>query len=438
MPCSLSDERRDFEHKKSSKDIKKRKRLHKKRKNLPSEHVRRQVFPFLCTMTDFEEKACACALNRIFGFTPRTGTALISHLGSASEVFRLSDDELKDLLGRDSRHSELIGAEAVRAARIELKEMENLGVGFIPWHSPEYPSLLKECPDPPIGLYIRSTTPPQELWNPSRSIAVVGTRDITPYGKEWCERTVMALAGAQEKPLIISGLALGTDICAHRTAIDNGLPTIGVMATGPETIYPHRHKEFAGKLSRTPGCALITDYPPGTAPLAIHFLRRNRIIAGLADATILIESKARGGGMTTARLAFSYSRDVYALPGRADDIRSQGCNRLIREKVAEPLISIEDMADALGLRQSCVKRNNSTAEILKSHFGKLYPAEQMADMGKILDAIRKEKGITIEEIALKTGIEYMKTSRIAGFLEMEGLICIDLLQRCTLETKIFR
>ncbi len=389
-------------------------------------------------MDNLEEKACACALNRIFGFTPRTGTALISHLGSASEIFSLSRSKLEEMLGRDSRHIGMIGSEAVKAARQELKEMERFGVTFTEWNSQSYPSLLKECPDAPIGLYIRSLTPAEELWNPSGSIAVVGTRDISPYGKEWCEKTVTAIASCSKKPTVISGLALGTDICAHRTALENGLPTIGVMATGPDAVYPYRHKEFASRLWQTPGCALVTDYPPGTAPLAIHFLRRNRIIAGLAEATILIESKSRGGGMTTSRLAFSYSRDVYALPGRADDVRSQGCNRLIREKIAEPLISIDDMIESLGLGRKNPNNRVTPQEILKQHFGKQCSSAQIEDMGRLLDTIRNHRGITIEEIALKTGMDYMKTSRITGFLEMEGLICIDLLQRCTLETKIFR
>ncbi len=389
-------------------------------------------------MDNLEEKACACALNRIFGFTPRTGTALISHLGSASEIFSLSRSKLEEMLGRDSRHIGMIGSEAVKAARQELKEMERFGVTFTEWNSQSYPPLLKECPDAPIGLYIRSLTPAEELWNPSGSIAVVGTRDISPYGKEWCEKTVTAIASCSKKPTVISGLALGTDICAHRTALENGLPTIGVMATGPDAVYPYRHKEFASRLWQTPGCALVTDYPPGTAPLAIHFLRRNRIIAGLAEATILIESKSRGGGMTTSRLAFSYSRDVYALPGRADDVRSQGCNRLIREKIAEPLISIEDMIESLGLGRKNPNNRVTPQEILKQHFGKQCSSAQIEDMGRLLDTIRNHRGITIEEIALKTGMDYMKTSRITGFLEMEGLICIDLLQRCTLETKIFR
>ena len=180
-------------------------------------------------------------------------------------------------------------------------------------------------------------------------VAVVGTRDISPYGREWCERIVHALARTSPKPLIVSGLAIGTDICAHKAALEASLPTIAVMATGTDTIYPYRHRQIAEKMSGTQGCALVTDYPPGTAPLPVNFLRRNRIIAGLSHATILVESKIKGGGMMTCRLAFSYDRDVYALPGRADDLRSQGCNHLIRARMAEPLTSEEDIIDSLGL-----------------------------------------------------------------------------------------
>ena len=398
----------------------------------------RPIFILLCGMDNFEEKACACALNRIFGFTPRTGTTLISHLGGASEIFRFSRKELENMLGKDSRHIPMIHDKAVCEARHELKELEKAGIQFIPFNSDRYPTLLKECPDAPIGLYVKSLTPPEELWSPHRSIAVIGTRDISPYGKEWCEKVVTAIARSGERPMIISGLALGTDICAHKCALESGLPTRAVMATGPDPVYPYRHKEFAMKLSRTPGCALITDYPPGTAPLAIHFLRRNRIIAGLSDATILIESKSRGGGMTTSRLAFSYSRDVYALPGRADDIRSQGCNRLIREKIAEPVISIEDLIDSLGLKRPFKEQKISIPEILHQYFGMQHPATEIADMGIIIEAIKAERGITLEEIALKTRMDYRKASQIAGMLELEGIICMDLLQRCTLETKIFR
>jgi DNA processing protein len=389
-------------------------------------------------MENFEEKACLCALGKIFGFKPKIALALIEHLGNAREIFKLSRNSLEFLLGPHSQYTDVIRKSAVYESCKELEFYEKHHIDFIGWTDNCYPTLLKECPDAPIGLYIKSITPPQELWSPPKSIAVVGTRDISPYGKEWCERIVQSISSGNERPVIVSGLALGTDICAHKTALDCGLPTIAVMATGPESTYPYRHKDFAWKLWHTPGCALITDYPPGTAPLAVHFLRRNRIIAGLADATILIESKSRGGGMTTSRLAFSYSRDVYALPGRADDVRSQGCNRLIREKVAEPLISIEDLTESLGLGRACRKVRLSPVEILDRHFGKQCPPDQITDFVKILEAIRNERGITVEEAALKTGMEYVKASQITGFLETEGLICVDLLQRCTLETKIFR
>lgn len=277
-----------------------------------------------------------------------------------------------------------------------------------------------------------------ELWKPCRRIAVVGTRDITPYGREWCVRTVAGLSRCKERPVIVSGLALGTDFCAHKAAVESGLATIGVMATGPETVYPHRHREFAEKLCETPGCALVTDYPPGTAPLAIHFLRRNRIIAGLSDSTILIESKIKGGGMMTCRLAFSYSRDVYALPGRADDLRSQGCNSLIRSKIAEPLTSIEDLTESLGLNRAGAGGRRSVREIILSEYGSRLSPERLQLTANMLVKIKEERGITVEELSEFTGMSYGITANIAAMLETDGLISIDLLQRCFIMIEKFR
>lgn len=384
-----------------------------------------------------EEKVCSCALNRIFGFTPKIGLALMAHFGSAAGVFRASRQQLAMALGAFSRHLPLICTDAVDSAAKELKELEEDGIQFAGWNEDGYPPLLKECPDAPLGLYIRSRTKAEELWKPGLKVAVVGTRDVSPYGKEWCARTVSALASSAEKPMIISGLALGTDICAHRAALESGLPTAAVMATGPDTIYPYRHKAFARELCDTPGCALVTDYPPGTPPLAMHFLRRNRIIAGISDATILIESKIKGGGLMTSRLAFSYSRDVYALPGRADDIRSQGCNRLIRDKIAEPLISSEDLLESLGLKGRMSGSGAGIPEIIRRHFGQNASEETMTYMISFIEVIRSERGITLEEAAFRTGLSYSTASNIAGMLEMEGLICIDLLQRCFIERTIF-
>ncbi len=386
-------------------------------------------------MENMEEKICSCALNRIFGFSPKIGTALISHIGSAGEVFRMKSGELDRLLGPHSKFKGMVRQTAVVNAEKELEQLEGMDIRFVGWNEKYYPPLLRECEDAPIGLYVRSTTPPEELWAPRRRIAVIGTRDISPYGREWCARTVRSLASSAEKPVIVSGLAIGTDFCAHKAALEAGLPTIGVMATGPEDIYPLRHREFAERMYRTRGCALITDYPPGTPPLAPHFLRRNRIIAGLSDSTILIESKIRGGGMMTSRLAFSYNREVHALPGRADDIRSQGCNYLIKNKIAEPITSIEDLLEGMSLGSSAMNREDSMREQLRIAYVGTIPAERIMTMEKILETVSRKRGITLDELSCGMDIPYNLALNLANLLESDGFITVDLLQRCTINFK---
>ena len=382
-------------------------------------------------MDSFEEKACLCALSRIFGFEPKQGLALIERMGCASAVFALDKDGLEEVLGPYCRHRFKIRHSAVFEAARELETLEKTGIEFVGWGQEGYPLLLTECPDPPIGLYIKSASRAQDLWTRPKNIAVIGTRDLSPYGKEWCSKVVEGLAESQQKPLIVSGLALGTDICAHRSAIEHGLPTIAVMPTGPDAVYPYRHLAFADQLSCTPGCALITDYPPGTSPLPVNFLRRNRIIAGLSHATVLIESKIKGGGMMTARLAFSYDRDVFALPGRVDDIRSQGCNKMIAEKIAEPLVNVESFLKAIGLDHA-----SANAEIIDipTLLGSFYRDRvgkgAVREMAALLECVRKNRGVTVEELGIMTGIEYGKTSALTAMLELDGFISIDLLQRC--------
>ena len=382
-------------------------------------------------MDNTKEKACLCALNRIFGFEPKIGLALISHLGSASEVFSLSDKDLDTLLGPYSRYRGQICWSRAEAELEELARLSQRGIRFTGWTENGYPELLKECSDPPLGLYIRGRTPDKELWENRRLVSVVGTRDLSPYGREWCTRLVRAMGSSSEKPSIVSGLALGTDICAHRVALESGLPTIGVMATGPETIYPLRHTDFAERLCSTPGCALITDYPPGTAPLAIHFLRRNRIIAGLSEGTVLIESKIKGGGMMTANLASSYGRGVYAVPGRIDDICSQGCNLLIGKKVAEAITGETDFIRSLGMTAGRTKHvAPDDRGRIAALYGNTMPADRIELMARALLAIRRRRGITIEELSDSLGTDYSTTSVMTGILESDGLISIDLLQRC--------
>ncbi len=385
-------------------------------------------------MKNSEEKICSCALNRIFGFSPKIGLALISCIGSAAEVFQMKSEEINRLLEPYSKYKGMIVPSAAEQAEKELEELSKMDIDFAGWTEEDYPSLLRECEDAPIGLYVRTKTPLNELWSEKRRIAVVGTRDITPYGRDWCIRTVSGLAESSENPVIVSGLAIGTDFYAHRTALECGLPTIGVMATGPEDIYPLRHREFAERLYHTPGCALVTDYPPGTPPLALHFLRRNRIIAGLSESTIVIESKQKGGAMMTSRLAFSYNREVYALPGRADDIRSQGCNSLIKNKMAEPLTSIAELLESLSMNKTKRVPEMSINEKIKRAYGGSMNQEQISMMTEILGLIGKERGLTPDDIAASTGIPYNRLAHIISTLETDGFISLDLLQRCSMNT----
>jgi len=373
-------------------------------------------------MENHEENICLCAINRIFGFNPKVAHGLISAFGSSTEIFKLNEKDISQIPGLKPEFKQKLTRRTRDETERELEQLARKDITFCGFSEKGYPPLLRECSDSPIGLYIRSKTPAAELWNSDRHISVVGTRDLSPYGKTWCRRIVEALAMTKETPPIISGLALGTDIHAHANALEYNLPTIAVMATGPEDVYPHRHLQMAERLVHTPGCALITDYPPGTTPLPCNFLRRNRIIAGISDATILIESKIRGGGLMTSRLAFSYDRDVLALPGRIDDIRSQGCNELISKKIAEPIVSMKDLLKNLGLTGL-------------SHFSQERPAEWIGLTKDIVMLIKEESGIGIEDIAIRTGAGYKKTNEIINTLEIDGIITVDLLQRCCINTK---
>ena len=290
-------------------------------------------------------------------------------------------------------------------------------------------------PDAPAGLYLRSDNVSPSLFNAGVAVSIVGTRDISPYGREWTYRIVEALADTLVRPTVVSGLALGVDGAAHEAALELGLPTIGVMATGIESVYPRMHSPMAARMARTPGCALVTDYPPFTSPQAVNFLRRNRIIAGLSKATVLVESKIKGGGLLTANLAFEYDREVFALPGRADDIRSEGCNRIIREKIAEPLTDLGAFVKGLGLGL-LTRRNKAVLEEEISRVFSLSESEEdVRKLQQVAAVIKKNRGITLDEICAGCGMDYKDARRYTGMLETEGIIYTDLLQRCSIVFK---
>ena len=375
-------------------------------------------------MEDEKETLCLCALNRIFCYEPVVGLRLLEYFGTAAAVFEAPSGQLGRLLHARPEYAGKVHRGALAESARELESVERLGGRFVGLHSPAYPQLLRECPDRPLGLYVRSQTPAEDLFNSREAIAFVGTRDLSSYGREWCGNLVSTLSETSAKPLIVSGLAFGIDYVAHTTALTLSLPTVGVMATGIDRIYPSRHESLAERMVRTPGCALVSCYPLGTAPLANQFLSRNRIIAGMSRATVLVESKIRGGGLITARHAYSYDRDVYALPGRVDDVRSQGCNRLIRDKIAEPVISREDFLDKLGLKAPRLRKQ----DVLGKAAG-LFPDGSLELA--VLKAVLAERGIDIRTLCARTDRPYAEVIAAALALESEGFLSMDILQRCS-------
>ena len=379
------------------------------------------------------ETVCGITLNRIFGYEPAAALNLVRHFGSPGAVFSQDSKTLDNVMGPYSKYKGLLTHDELELSAREFERLLDFGCTFVNYGEPGYPPLLADCPDAPVGLYIRSATPPEELFKDRDSISVVGTRDLSPYGKEWTEKIVGAISRSPSKPMIVSGFAIGVDITAHLAAMAFGLPTVAVIPVGIDDIYPRRHSTVAEKMLRTPGCALVTDFPPGTAPVAFNFLRRNRIIAGMSRATILTESKARGGGTMTARLAASYGRELFCLPGRIDDSRSAGCNILIKEQLAEAVAEPDGIAAQLGL--GCKHKGVKDLEDMVRSCYSAAGEETCARLCAIARFIKRNCGATPEEICRGMDLPYGDVAAACSLLESDGFICMDLLQRCSIDNK---
>lgn len=261
-----------------------------------------------------------------------------NHIHDANEILRIYKQELngEKFVSTLKDMAEKHGTELDN----EMAAIASSGIRMVFFGEQGYPKALEELPDAPVMLFVRSETDPEELFN-SRHIckykAVVGTRDMSPYGKAATEKIVSEYRRTSPSTVFVSGLAIGIDTTAHKSALAEGFRTIAVLPTGLDTVYPNCNRKLAETIAGTPGCALVSPFAPGTAPEPVNFLLRNRVIAGLCLTTIVVESKAKGGALVTARAAFSYGRKVYAVPGRIEDYRSEGCNALIQEGTAELL-----------------------------------------------------------------------------------------------------
>lgn len=273
-----------------------------------------------------------------------------------------------------------------------------------------YPQRLKVCPDAPLVLFYLGNAP----LNARHIVAIVGTRQITPYGKDLCARITADLARLVPDVLIVSGLAYGADIHAHRGALQNGLQTAGVLAHGLDRIYPYVHKDTAAQMTRQGG--LLTEYPMGTEPERHNFVHRNRIVAAIADCTIVIESARRGGSMITASIAHGYGRPVLACPGRLFDLTSEGCNRAIAEGVAVPFTSVEELVEQLGWQPT---QTDATQQSLFAADEVSLTSEQQT----IMQALRSaDNGLTADQLSSQLSVPAHVLSAQLMDLEMDGLV----------------
>lgn len=286
------------------------------------------------------EKLYQVALTLVAGVGPLLAKNLISYCGSARAVFSANRHKLSRVPGIGNKILQnLASPQPLQEAEKMLAKAQKEGVSLLAYTDDDYPHRLKQVADAPILLYYRGAT----SLNPGRAIAIVGTRRATAYGKAITEQFVESLL--PYKPLVISGLAYGIDVIAHRACLKCGIPTIGVMASGTDIIYPPAHRTTAAEMLLQGG--VLTEYPFGTQPDAYNFPARNRIIAAMADAVVVVEAAAKGGALITAQLALDYDREVFAVPGNITSEYSAGCNALIRKQQAHLFTSTADLVEEL-------------------------------------------------------------------------------------------
>ncbi len=346
------------------------------------------------------------ALHFIPGLGDYLIRQLISYCGSAEKVFKIPKGKLQKIPGVGAITAEAITrGKPFEQAEQELRRAEREKVELLFFIDENYPSRLRQVNDAPTMLYARGN---MDLENP-KTVAIVGTRQCTAYGKECVENLVRDLVPHQ--PLIISGLAYGIDIHAHKLAIRHSLPTVGVMGSGPDVIYPSSHREVAMKMTENGG--LLTEHPFGTQPDAHNFPARNRIVAGLSDAVIIVEAAVKGGALITADIANSYNKDVFAMPGNIQQSHSAGCNNLLKSNRAHLLTSVRDL-------EYIMNWNAGTRPAKKEGVALdgYSPEEQIVI--KVL--LENGKQLMIDEISWKTNLPIGQLASLLLSLEFKGVL----------------
>ncbi len=353
------------------------------------------------------------AMTRLPELSLPTALQLLRTAGSAEAVYEHRHD-LHDIIpDATERAVEALRdwTAALQRSEQEAEFMERHHVRPLVYGTPDYPRRLTECADAPLVIYYRGTA---DL-NRQHVVSIVGTRHATAYGHDMVRRFISRISELCPQILVVSGLAYGIDISAHRQALGAGLDTVGVVAHGLDTVYPTAHRDTAVQMLGQGG--MLTEYMTATQPIANNFRQRNRIVAGMSDATVVVESAVKGGSLITARIAQEYGREVTAFPGAVGAEYSEGCNRLIRSNRATLITSADDFMATMGWTTDSRLREVRASGIERTLFPDLSADEQ-----RVVDCLIAQNDLQLNAISMATGLSIGTTSAQIFSLEMKGII----------------
>ncbi|BEG99783.1 DNA-processing protein DprA [Bacteroides sedimenti] len=356
-----------------------------------------------------KEVIASIALTQVLGVGLISARMLINGAGSAEKVFACRKELSEIIPGVTPKIAELLDCpQAFARAEAEYAFAQKNRINCICYNDEAYPSRLRECPDAPVILFFKG----EADLNALRVINMVGTRNATDYGQRICRDFITDLKSLCPDVLVVSGLAYGIDIHSHRAAVSNGLTTVGVLAHGLDRIYPAAHRKTAIDMLANGG--LLTEFMSETNPDRQNFVKRNRIVAGMSDATIVVESAVKGGALITADIAQSYHRDCFAFPGRVNDEFSVGCNNLIKDNKAGLILSAEDF-----IKSMCWDANPDAVPVAiqRQLFVDLSEEEQL-----IVDILREKGDSQINSLVVEADMPVNKINAILFELEMKGVV----------------
>lgn len=346
------------------------------------------------------------ALTLIPGIGDVNAKKLIAYCGGAEAVFQEKRKNLLQISGIGERTVESIVTQNVLSrAEKELKFADKNGIRILFYLNSDYPRRLQHCYDSPPILYCMGYT---DL-NVEKVVGVVGTRNVTEYGKIQTSKLIQDLV--EDDVLVVSGLAYGVDTCAHKAAIKNELNTAAVLAHGLQTIYPSVNSLLARKMIESGGC-LLTEYISGTEPDRENFPKRNRIVSGMVDCLVVIESAAKGGALITAEIANGYDREVFAFPGRIGDYYSEGCNNIIKTNKANLLTNIQDLRSVMRWDEE----KKQTPKQMKMF------REFSDDEQKVMDVFSADDAVYLDKIITETDLSPTKIASVLLSLEFDGIL----------------